>query len=56
MNFLYKKFDVKQPYKNKKEIDLFIACPKRNQNDLILTDVINRLVIPENIKYEYFEC
>ncbi len=54
-NFVYKKYDIKDPIKNKIKKDLFIACLKRDQRDTILCDVINRLVMPENISYEYFE-
>jgi hypothetical protein len=57
-NFLFKKYSNiinKNTSLNKTKNDLFIAALKRDQNDLILTDVINRLVIPQGITYKYFE-
>jgi hypothetical protein len=50
MNFVYKKYDVDKPYKNKIKKDLLIACLKRDQRDTVLTDVHNRLVIPQELK------
>ena len=55
MNFVYKKFKQDSIVKNKKRYDILIACLKRNQHDLILTDVINRLVMPQGITYKYLE-
>lgn len=55
LNFVYKKYDTKDLNKNKPKYDLFIACLKRDQNDLVLTDVANRLVIPKDITHKYFE-
>jgi hypothetical protein len=55
LNFVYKRYVQESPIKNKIKYTLFIACLKRNQHDLILTDVINRLVIPEGVSYKYFE-
>ena len=54
-NFVFKKYDIQDTFKNKIKKDLFIACLKRDQRDTIITDVTNRLVIPEGISYEYFE-
>jgi len=58
-NLLYKKYITNilnnNPIKNKIKHDLLIAVTKRNQYDLVLTDVINRLVIPEGINFKYFE-
>ncbi len=55
LTFVYKRYIQESPIKNKIQYDLFIACLKRDQYDLILTDVINRLVIPQGISYKYFE-
>lgn len=55
LNFIYKKYINESPIKNKIKFDIFIACLKRNQYDLVLTDVINRLVIPNGVSYKYFE-
>ena len=61
-NLLYKKYidnllNNDNPFLKDSRIkyDLLIAVTKRNQNDLVLTDVINRLVIPEKISFRYFE-
>lgn len=56
LNFVYKRYDIEKPFKNKIKKDIFISCLKRDQRDTILTDVQNRLVIPKNLSYEYFEC
>lgn len=55
LNFVYKRYIQELPIKNRIKHDLFIACLKRNQHELILTDVINRLIIPVGISYKYFE-
>jgi hypothetical protein len=55
MNFVYKKFKQDSIVRNKKRFDVLIACLKRNQHDLILTDVGNRLVIPQGISHKYIE-
>lgn len=55
LNFVYKKYNIEEPRKNKIKYDLFIACLKRRQHELILTDVINRLVIPQGVSYKYYE-
>lgn len=55
LNFVYKRYIHESPKKNEITCDIFIACLKRNQHDLVLTDVINRLVIPEGVSYKYFE-
>lgn len=49
INFVYKKYNVGDPYKNKIKKDLMIACLKRDQRDTVLCDVNNRLVIPQDI-------
>jgi hypothetical protein len=54
-NFVYKKYQIDSIVNNKPEFDILIGCTKRNQHDLILTDVINRLVMPENTTYKYLE-
>lgn len=51
IRFLYKIYDIDQmllPYENTKK-DLFIVSLKRRETDIVLTDVINRLVMPQNI-------
>lgn len=57
-NFVYKKYDIKNPIKNNIKLDLLICACKRDQHDLILCDVHNRLMPafhhPE-IKWDYLE-
>lgn len=56
IQFLYKIYDIDQmllPYENIKK-DLFIVSLKRRETDTVLTDVVNRLVTPQNITWEYF--
>ncbi len=55
LNFVYKKYNIEEPTKNKPKKDLLIVALKRGQHDLVLTDVINRLVTPHNITWEYLE-
>lgn len=54
LNFLYKLYQEQsnfQSYEIEKKCDLLIVTTRRNEHDLVLTDVANRLVIPENLKY-----
>lgn len=56
VNFIYKKYDIENISINllEKEKDLLIVALKRNEKDTILTDIENRLVIPNDIKsYNY---
>ena len=55
MDFVFKKYNVEQPYKNKIKKDLVIAMLKRDQRDTVLTDVLNRLVIPQKLTWESME-
>lgn len=53
LNFVFKKYDYTEPIANKSsQLDLLICTPKRNKEDLILTDITNRLVIPKELKYD----
>ena len=54
LNFQYKYFESKmnEPFKPKTKVcDLFIATLKRERTDTVLTDVINRLVIPKELTW-----
>jgi hypothetical protein len=61
LNFVYKMYeDMIDSYKfyknqNYKQVDLIIACLRRDQLDTSLTDVANRLYTPNNIKKDIFE-
>lgn len=54
MNFIYKIYEKKEVKKSEqlKSVDLTIAMIKRTENDTILTDVVNRLVIPSGITWK----
>lgn len=53
--FLYKKYNIEEPIKNKQKLDLLICLTKRKKEDLVLTDVTNRLVIPQELKWDILE-
>ena len=55
LEFIYKKYNSDELPRTKKKFDLCIAATKRLQNDLCLTDVKDRLVIPQGITYDYIE-
>jgi hypothetical protein len=55
MDFVYPRYNVEQPYKNKIKKDLLIVALKRDQQDTVLTDIKNRLVIPKDLSYESME-
>lgn len=54
LNFQYKYFETKTKdvvLSRVKQCDLFIATLKRERTDTVLTDVINRLVIPKELNW-----
>jgi len=54
LNFVYKIFEKESnsyQFNSERKFDLLIVTTRRNQNDLVLTDIRNRLVVPENITY-----
>ena len=59
-NFVYKWYEnnldslsnIKQSLN---KIDLLIVSLKRNQIDTVLTDIFNRVPIPQNLSYDYLE-
>lgn len=56
LTLIHKKFNINNsPKQNRKKYDLLIACLKRSVNDLVITDVVNRLVIPEGVSYKQTE-
>lgn len=57
-NFVYKIYEQNMEFPNYKydqKIDLLIAILKRDKDDVILTDVYNRLPIPSNLTYDFLE-
>ena len=53
-NFVYKIYEKNsefQSYNLEKKYDLIIATTRRKEEDLILTDVLNRLAIPTNLTF-----
>ena len=59
-NFVYKwyennlnKLNINKSSNNK--IDLLIVSLKRNQYDTVLTDIFNRVPVPQNLKHDYLE-
>lgn len=52
LNFVYKLYNNTEHKIGKKKIDIVIACLKRNERDTVLTDVTNRLIIPEGLSYQ----
>lgn len=55
MDFVYPRYIVEQPYKNKIKKDLLVVALKRDERDTILCDFHNRMVIPQDISWEYLE-
>lgn len=58
-NYVFKKYDVDQHLKARTpRLDLLICLTKRNQHDLVLTDVVNRLMPAfkyPNVKWDTME-
>ncbi|MEM4385297.1 MAG: hypothetical protein QXD03_01980 [Candidatus Anstonellales archaeon] len=55
LNFIYKLYDVEYPkssYMDHESKDLLIVGTKRTDKDTLLTDIKNRLVVPNGISYE----
>ncbi len=59
LNFVYKFYEnnIKDYtfFNNNKKLDLLIATLKRDKFDTVLTDVRNRLYIPDNLKFDVLE-
>ena len=58
LNFVYKLYENAEkllPSKINKKYDLVIACLKRDQKDICLTDVWNRLIVPNGLKHKIIE-
>lgn len=52
MNFVFKDYDVDQQKMQDKKYDMIIAMTKRTETDTVLTDVMNRLVIPDGVTWK----